>query len=227
MSKFTYSKSVDITFVEKFLQRKMKENNPFIDEKNLDNYLNKFKELTEEEWIHFMENQGQRFTKDLYEQKKYLDKLLGIKSEENPNGIKSISFKDAEKFENSRKKTTLIFSSLIPIISIFIFVYGYSFNKTDKNENMSYVECLVNTDWVWPDSSNPTSAWKFTEDGKFSFSTKMLGVGTAWGEWNIQNDNIYLYYERTTFETLPSDKVIRLSDCNNLIVESTNYIRKN
>ena len=130
---------------------------------------------------------------------------------------------------NSMSSESFIISlAVVTYFTIYFTTTSYSkSNKTIVNENISYVECLVNTDWVWPDSNNPTSAWKFTEDGKFNFSTKMLGVGTSWGEWSIQNDNIYLYYKRTTFETLPSDKVIRLSDCNNLIVESTNYIRKN
>lgn len=36
-------------------------------------------------------------------------------------------------------------------------------------------KCLVGYDWIYPSSSNPTGAWKFSSDGTFNSSTTMFG----------------------------------------------------
>ena len=86
--------------------------------------------------------------------------------------------------------------------------------------------CLVGYDWVYPSISNPSSAWKFSSDGTFSFSTNMFGGMSAWGNWLVtSSDKIQISYTKTTEGTIPGNQTLTMSSCNDLRVGSTNYLK--
>ena len=84
--------------------------------------------------------------------------------------------------------------------------------------------CFVGYDWVYPSSSNPTSAWKFSSDGTFNFSTTMFGGMSAWGNWEVVSPGkINITYTRTTEGTIPNGQTLTMSYCSGLKVGSTLY----
>ena len=86
--------------------------------------------------------------------------------------------------------------------------------------------CLTGYDWVYPSSSNPSGAWKFSSDGTFNSSTTMFGGMSAWGNWSETSaGKIQISYTKTTEGTIPGNQMLTMSSCNNLRVGSTNYIK--
>ena len=86
--------------------------------------------------------------------------------------------------------------------------------------------CLTGYDWVYPSSSNPSGAWKFSSDGTFNSSTTMFGGMSAWGNWSVTSaGKIQISYTKTTEGTIPGNQMLTMSSCNNLRVGSTNYIK--
>lgn len=85
-------------------------------------------------------------------------------------------------------------------------------------------KCLVGFDWVYPSSSNPTGAWKFSSDGTFNSSTTMFGGMSTWGNWEvISPGKIRISYTRTSEGTIPDDQILTMSSCGSLKVGSTVY----
>jgi hypothetical protein len=105
-------------------------------------------------------------------------------------------------------------------------------SETSNNENQSdgvatnegTKNCIEGYDWVYPSSSNPTSAWKFSSDGSFNFSTTMFGGMSTWGNWYvISPGKIKISYTRSSEGVVPDDKDLTMSSCNSLKVGSTIY----
>jgi hypothetical protein len=103
-----------------------------------------------------------------------------------------------------------------------------SSSSLDSDNSTSTVEesknCLVNYDWTYPSKSNPTSAWKFSSDGTFNYSSTAFGGMSTWGNWEIVNPGeINISYTKTSEGTIPSDQILRMTSCNSLSVGSTVY----
>ena len=105
-------------------------------------------------------------------------------------------------------------------------------SETSNNENQSdgvatnegTKNCIEGYDWVYPSSSNPTSAWKFSSDGSFNFSTTMFGGMSTWGNWYvISPGKIKISYTRSSEGVVPDDQVLTMSSCNSLKVGYTIY----
>ena len=105
-------------------------------------------------------------------------------------------------------------------------------SETSNNENQSdgvatndgTKNCIEGYDWVYPSSSNPTSAWKFSSDGSFNFSTTMFGGMSTWGNWDvISPGKIKISYTRSSEGVVPDDQVLTMSSCNSLKVGYTIY----
>jgi len=86
--------------------------------------------------------------------------------------------------------------------------------------------CLVGYDWVYPNGSNPSGAWKFSGDGTFNSSTVFFGGMSTWGNWTvIEPGKILVSYTRTSEGIIPSDQILLLEQCGSLKVGSTIYIK--
>jgi len=104
---------------------------------------------------------------------------------------------------------------------------------TDSSKTSASVEttegtksCLIGYDWVYPSSSNPSGAWKFSSDGTFNSSTTMFGGMSAWGNWSVTSSGkIQISYTKTTKGTVPGNQMLTMSSCNNLRVGSTSYLK--
>jgi hypothetical protein len=138
------------------------------------------------------------------------------------------------------KKIQLWFISLtkvkqiLLVTAILILLAVANKNKSnssiDSDNSLTTVEgtkkCLVNYDWTYRNrmKSNLTSAWKFSTDGTFNFSTTAFSGMSAWGNWVIINPGqIKISYTKTSEGVMPSDQVLSLLSCNNLKVGSTVY----
>jgi len=120
------------------------------------------------------------------------------------------------------------------IVGVFLFFAFGSEDSTSKNKTDETVEtvetvegtksCLVGYDWVYPSGSNPTGAWKFSDDGTFNSSTTMFGGMSTWGNWEIINPGkIKITYTRTSEGTIPEGQTLTMSSCSSLKVGSTIY----
>ena len=84
--------------------------------------------------------------------------------------------------------------------------------------------CLINVDWVYPNNTNPTAAWKFSSDGTFNSSTTAFGGMSTWGNWEILvAGKIKISYTKTSVGSLPDDQILMMTSCNSLKVGSTVY----
>ena len=116
------------------------------------------------------------------------------------------------------------------VVAVFLTVATGS-DEEETIENYSSVEtnegtssCLVGYDWVYPSSTSPTGAWKFSSDGTFNSSTTMFGGMSTWGNWTvISPGKINISYTRTTEGIIPDDQVLTMSSCGSLKVGSTYY----
>ena len=133
------------------------------------------------------------------------------------------------------KKT--IFKHVLSATAVVGFIFiafgsGEDESKTTSNDSenveVESIEgtktCLVGFDWAYPNSSNPTAAWKFSADGTFNSSTTMFGGMSAWGDWEvISPSKIKISYTRTSEGTIPENKILTMSSCGSLNVGSTVY----
>ena len=72
---------------------------------------------------------------------------------------------------------------------------------------------LIGYDWVYPDMNNAISAWKFSSDGTFNYSTTMFGGNTRKGKWeDIGNSQIRLKYNdgKTGVLVITSNKTFKV-----------------
>ena len=127
------------------------------------------------------------------------------------------------------KKTIKHIVSVL-VVAIFLTIAAGS-DEEETIENFSSAEtnegtesCLVGYDWVYPSSTSPTGAWKFSSDGTFNSSTTMFGGMSTWGNWTvISPGKINISYTRTTEGIIPDDQVLTMSSCGSLKVGSTYY----
>lgn len=103
-----------------------------------------------------------------------------------------------------------------------------SSNSVETSRSVETIEgtesCLIGVDWIYPSSSNPTGAWKFSSDGTFNSSTTAFGGMSAWGNWSVIGPGeIQVSYTRTTEGTIPNNQILTMSSCGSLKVGSTNY----
>lgn len=102
--------------------------------------------------------------------------------------------------------------------------FGCSSNGANSVEGTE--SCLIGYDWVYPNGSNPTGAWKFSGDGTFNSSTIFFGGMSAWGNWTVvEPGKILISYTRTTEGIIPNDQILILEQCGSLKVGSTIYIK--
>ena len=84
-------------------------------------------------------------------------------------------------------------------------------------------DCLVGFDWGYPTPSNSTSAWRFEDNGTFSFSTMGFGGMSSRGNWYISSNKVHITYTWSSGGMSLPDQTLTLSNCNTLMVGSTNY----
>lgn len=120
------------------------------------------------------------------------------------------------------------------LISVFFgLMVLKSINEDGKSSNLNTIKtiedtqnCIVGYDWVYPTGRSPLGAWKFSSDGTFNSSTTTFGGMSTWGNWRIVSPGkIKITYTRTTEGIIPNSQIINLSNCNNLIVGSTTYVK--
>jgi hypothetical protein len=121
---------------------------------------------------------------------------------------------------------------IITVVIAIVVIANVGNNNSNRGSNQSAeVEsregtktCLVGFDWVYPSSSNPTNAWKFSSDGTFNSSTTMFGGMSTWGNWEIISPGkISISYTRTSERTIPDNQILTMSSCSSLKVGSTIY----
>jgi hypothetical protein len=113
---------------------------------------------------------------------------------------------------------------LIFAIAIALFFASCSSESSNSEDNTK--SCLIGFDWVYPNGSNPTGAWKFSADGTFNSSTTFFGGMSTWGDWEvIAPGEIRISYTRTTEGTIPGDQTLTMESCGTLKVGSTQYIK--
>ena len=125
------------------------------------------------------------------------------------------------------KKVITILGALL-FASFILSSCGGSSSKesTEVESNEGTKTCLVGFDWVYPNSSNPTGAWKFSSDGTFNSSTTMFGGMSTWGNWEvISPGKIKISYTRTSEGTIPDDRILTMSSCGSMKVGSTVYLK--
>jgi len=125
------------------------------------------------------------------------------------------------------KKVITILGALL-FASFILSSCGGSSSKesTEVESNEGTKTCLVGFDWVYPNSSNPTGAWKFSSDGTFNSSTTMFGGMSTWGNWEvISPGKIKISYTRTSEGTIPDDQTLTMSSCGSMKVGSTVYLK--
>ena len=125
------------------------------------------------------------------------------------------------------KKVITILGALL-FASFILSSCGGSSSKesTEVESNEGTKTCLVGFDWVYPNSSNPTGAWKFSSDGTFNSSTTMFGGMSTWGNWEvISPGKIKISYTRTSEGTIPDNQILTMSSCGSMKVGSTDYLK--
>ena len=125
------------------------------------------------------------------------------------------------------KKVITILGALL-FASFILSSCGGSSSKesTEVESNEGTKTCLVGFDWVYPNSSNPTGAWKFSSDGTFNSSTTMFGGMSTWGNWEvISPGKIKISYTRTSEGTIPDDQTLTMSSCGSMKVGSKVYLK--
>ena len=127
------------------------------------------------------------------------------------------------------KKTIKHLASVMTVAVFLIIAFGSDDEETaETSSSVATIEgtksCLIGYDWVYPSSDDLTSAWKFSSDGTFNFSTVMMGGMSTWGNWSvISPGKVKVSYTKTTEGIIPGNQVLTMSSCNGLTVGSTSY----
>lgn len=111
-------------------------------------------------------------------------------------------------------------------VSIFVLalLFLVSCSQSSSKSEDDLANCLIGYDWVYPNLSKPSGAWKFSKDGTFNSSTTAFGGMSTWGTWSIEDGNkVHIIYTRTTEGSIPGDQFLILSSCETLVVGSTTY----
>lgn len=120
--------------------------------------------------------------------------------------------------------------TILTYILTFLMLLNGCSRKVDNSNQVDTIEgtrnCLIGYDWLYPNSSNPSAAWKFSSDGTFNSSNTMFGGMSTWGNWDVVSPGeIRIIYTRTTEGILPDAQNLMMLSCNNLRVGSTDYIK--
>ena len=68
--------------------------------------------------------------------------------------------------------------------------------QKSSSTGLDATQILPNWDWVYPNMNDAQSAWKFTSDGRFNFSTTAFGGMTTTGRWAAGSPGeVALYYD--------------------------------
>ena len=114
------------------------------------------------------------------------------------------------------------------VLALIVIANAGNDKKSSSNSGVESIEgtktCLVGFDWVYPSSSNPTGAWKFSSDGTFNYSTTMFGGMSTWGNWQvISPGTVKISYTRSSEGIIRDDQILTMSSCSSLKVGSTVY----
>ena len=127
-------------------------------------------------------------------------------------------------------KKTIKHLASVMAAAMFLFIALGSDDEETSETSSSVVTiegtktCLIGYDWVYPSSSSPSGAWKFSSDGTFNSSTTMFGGMSTWGNWSVTSPGkVKVSYTRTSEGTIPGDQILTMSSCNGLKVGSTFY----
>ena len=127
-------------------------------------------------------------------------------------------------------KKTIKHLASVMAVAMFLFIDLGSDDEETSETSSSVVTiegtktCLIGYDWVYPSSSSPSGAWKFSSDGTFNSSTTMFGGMSTWGNWSVTSPGkVKVSYTRTSEGTIPGDQILTMSSCNGLKVGSTFY----
>ena len=127
-------------------------------------------------------------------------------------------------------KKTIKHLASVMAAAMFLFIALGSDDEETSETSSSVVTiegtktCLIGYDWVYPSSSSPSGAWKFSSDGTFNSSTIMFGGMSTWGNWSVTSPGkVKVSYTRTSEGTIPGDQILTMSSCNGLKVGSTFY----
>ena len=127
-------------------------------------------------------------------------------------------------------KKTIKHLASVMAAAMFLFIALGSDDEETSETSSSVVTikgtktCLIGYDWVYPSSSSPSGAWKFSSDGTFNSSTTMFGGMSTWGNWSVTSTGkVKVSYTRTSEGTIPGDQILTMSSCNGLKVGSTFY----
>lgn len=127
-------------------------------------------------------------------------------------------------------KKTIKHLASVMAVAMFLFIALGSDDEETSETSSSVVTiegtktCLIGYDWVYPSSSSPSGAWKFSSDGTFNSSTTMFGGMSTWGNWSVTSPGkVKVSYTRTSEGTIPGDQILTMSSCNGLKVGSTFY----
>ena len=127
-------------------------------------------------------------------------------------------------------KKTIKHLASVMAVAMFLFIALGSDDQETSETSSSVVTiegtktCLIGYDWVYPSSSSPSGAWKFSSDGTFNSSTTMFGGMSTWGNWSVTSPGkVKVSYTRTSEGTIPGDQILTMSSCNGLKVGSTFY----
>ena len=88
-------------------------------------------------------------------------------------------------------KKTIKHLASVMAAAMFLFIALGSDDQETSETSSSVVTikgtktCLIGYDWVYPSSSSPSGAWKFSSDGTFNSSTTMFGGMSTWGNWSL------------------------------------------
>jgi len=105
---------------------------------------------------------------------------------------------------------------------VFLMIVGAGGDSGVEGGN-SKKDCLVGHPWGYPSASSATSAWRFSQDGTFSFTaTGYLGSKSR-GNWTISGDKVHIKYNwNSSGMTLPN-QTLTLNGCNTLMAGSSTY----
>jgi hypothetical protein len=128
-----------------------------------------------------------------------------------------------------KRKSRILFSGIM-VMSFILLAFGSDDDKESSKGGITSVEgtknCLTGYDWIRNSGSTLESAWKFSSDGTFSYSTTLFGGMSTWGNWSVNDPGkIKLKYTRSSTGEMPADKVISMNSCSSFSVGSTLYVK--
>ncbi|MAP99508.1 MAG: hypothetical protein CMC51_01665 [Flavobacteriaceae bacterium] len=111
-------------------------------------------------------------------------------------------------------------------INLFFVLILFGCNNNSLNTIQLTERCVIDEDWLFPNTLSPTSSWNFSADGTFSYSSSLLGGMSSWGKWEVLNPGeMNIQYTNTTSGIVPLDHIIRIPHCDTIIAESRSFVK--